>query len=398
MTEYVLTDFRTGRRLQRVPVKRGPWDDRLGAAENISVTLNLRDRALQKLDPAALTTPGKTCIAVLEGDAVMAHGPIWSRRYDRDNGTLELGAAGMLSYWDHRLVLPVVAKTLGLDQWIIPDPTDPTKTIPNPALASSYTGLWLGTIVKRVIQQAQLYVGGDLPLVFQDDETDGNADHDRTIDGTDFRLVGDFIRDTSKVDGGPEFNFQGRLTADRMGIETLFQAGTVANPLITSPSLLRWSITAPNTPVSNFQAVESAESMASLSWQSGGRQANTVMVARAYDQTLIDAGYPLFEVLDSSHNDVSIQSTLDSYAAAKVSNKPMETWSFDVDMNKPPLPSAYNVGDFAKLKIDKYDRNKRIGDPFYREGGEFTRRIIGRSGDEKGQNMHLDFAPAEATR
>lgn len=394
MTEYALTDFRTGKRLTRVKVTRGPWDDRLGAAENISVTLNLRDPSLQRLDPYALTTPGKTCIAVLEGDSVMAHGPIWARRYDRDKGTLELGASGMLSYWDHRLILPAVAKTYGLDQWIIPDPADPTKTIPNPALASTYTGIWLGTIVKRVIQQAQAYVGGNVPLVFQDDEVDGNPDHNRTIEGTEFRLIGDFIRDTSKANGGPEFNFQGKLTADRMGIETLFQAGTVANPLITSPSLLRWSITAPNTPVSNFQATETAEGMTSLSWQTGGRKENTVMVGRAYDQTLIDAGFPLFETLDSSHTDESDQAKLDGFAAAEVANRPIETWSFDVDMRKPPLPSAYNVGDFANLKIDRYDPKKRVGDPFYRDGGTFTRRIVGRSGDEKGQKMHLDFAPA----
>lgn len=394
MTRVVIADLRTGDKLVDMPVKSGDWEDRLNTAESINATISVRNPAVQRLSPRSATTPAKTILAIMEGDLVMAGGPIWARRYDRDRGTVQLGAAGMQSIWDHRLILPVLARTYGLNQWIIPDPTDATKTIPNPALASSYTGLWLGTILKRVVQQAMAWAGGDLPIVFQPDEVSTNTDHDRTIQGTDFRTVGDFIRDTSQVIGGPEVNFQGRLRADRKGLEFLFQTGTGAQPLITSTSDVTWDLTAPESPISNFQVDEDATKLASLAWQVGGRSTDTVMVARAADSTLTDAGYPLLESFDSSHTDVSKQATLDGWAAADIQNAPLETWSFNALVNGRPSIAEYSVGDFHTVKIAKYQRKLRIGDPWYPDGGTFRRRLVGRSGDHRGRIVKLEFAPA----
>lgn len=393
-TRIVVADLRTGDRLVDLPVRSADWEDRLNTAETINATISVRNPAVQALSPRSATTPGKTILAVMEGDLVMAGGPIWARRYDRDRGTVQLGAAGVQSIFDYRLILPVIAQTYGLTQWIIPDPTDPTKTIPNPALASTYTGLWLGTILKRVIQQAIAWTGGDLPIIFQPDETSTNTNHNRTIQGTEFRTVGDFIRDTSRVIGGPEVNFQGRLRADRKGLEFLFQTGTGAQPFITSLSDVTWDLTAEKSPISNFQVDEDATGLASLAWQVGGRSTDTVKVARAYDPTLIDAGYPLMESFDSSHTDVSEQPYLDSLAAADVQNAPLETWSFDALVNGRPSIAEYAVGDFHTVKIAKYNRKLRIGDPWYPDGGQFRRRLVGRSGDHKGRTVKLQFAPA----
>lgn len=394
MAEFFLADLRTGDKLVTLPVKKGDWEDRLNAAETINATLSLRDPAVQDLHPRSATTTAKTILGVLEGDKVMAAGPIWARRYDRDRGTVELGAAGMQSVFDRRLILPVIARTYGLTQWIIPDPTDPTKTIPNPALASTWQGLWLGTILKKAIQQAMLWEGGDLPIIFQPDEVSTNTDHNRTIQGTDFRKLGDFIRDTTQVIGGPEVNFQGELRADRKGIDFLFQTGTGAQPLITSQSDVIWDLTAPESPISGFQVSEDAGGIASLAWQIGGRSTDTVKVARAYDPALIDAGYPLLESFDSSHTDVSEQPTLDGWAAADLQGSPLETWSFNTLVNGQPSIAEYAVGDFHTIKIAKYNRKLRVGDPWYEEGGKFRRRLVGRSGDHKGRIVKLQFAPA----
>ncbi|MEN0083992.1 MAG: hypothetical protein AAGC66_04410 [Leifsonia sp.] len=393
-TRWVVADLRTGDRLMDIPVVSGDWDDPLNTAESLSATISVRDPQVQKLAPRSATTPAKTILAALDGDTFLAGGPIWARRYDRDKGTVTLGAAGMQSIWDHRLILTVIAQTLGVNQFIIPDPTDPKKTIPNPQLQTAYTGLWLGTILKRVLQQAMAWTGGALPIIFQPDETSTNTDHDRTIEGTEFRKIGDFIRDTTRVIGGPEVNFQGRLRADRKGIEFLFQTGTGAQPLITSTSDVVWNLTAPKSPISNFQVDEDATGLASVAWQVGGRSTDTVLTSRQTDSFLTDAGFPLLESFDSSHTDVSKQATLDGWAAADLQRRPLETWSFDAQMHGKPSIAEYAVGDFHTIRIAKYNRKARIGDPWFPQGGDFRRRLVGRSGTHKGDVVKLQFAPA----
>lgn len=411
MTRYLIGDLRTGRRILNLPVMTGSWDDRLDTAETITVKADLQDPDVRNLGLRNAATPAKSFLAVVEGDVIVAAGPIWTVNYDRDAATLELGASGLASYYDHRLILPLLAATIGVDQWTIPDPSDSTKTIPNPALSTTYTGIWLGTIAKRLVQQAHTWTGGSLPVIFQDDETDGDADHDRTYLGADFKPVGEAIADLSNVEGGPETNFQGRFTADKLGVEWVMQVGTVAQPLLFSPQHVQWNLTVPDSPVSGLTISGDASKMGSWSWLTGGRQSDDVLVARAYDSTLVDAGFPVMDVLDTSHTSVSVQSTLDGYAAAGalLGKKVTETWEFTVEAyptdeeGNPAGPqlTGWNVGDFCDLTVAAYvpptDDAPAIGDPFLIEGGKFPLRIVGRSGDEQGRTVKVQCAPVLAS-
>ena len=394
MTEYLLCNLRTGRRILNVPVMQGPWDDRLGAAETVSVTVDMNDPDVQALDLRNSGTPAMSALHVVEDGVIMAGGPVWVRSYDRDKATFTLGAAGWASLFDHRLILPLLAATIGDDRWIVPDPDDPTKTIANPLLATTISGVSLGTIAKRLVQQALTWTGGDLPIVFQGDEL---ADHTRTYDGVDFKRVREALDQLSKVENSPEINFQPRFTADRLGVEVLFQTGTVAQPLITSTAVLSWNVTAPESPISNLKIDEDASGMGSLAWQTGGRKADTVLVARSYDSTLVDSGFPLLELTDTSHSSVEIQSTLDTYAKADTASgkRSTEVWSFTAkarpvdQFGKPagPFVGQYQVGDFVDLIFDAG------GDPYLPEGGQFRQRIVGLSGNEKGVDINVQCAP-----
>lgn len=403
MTRYIIGDLRTGRQIEKLPVMTGPWDDRLDTAETITVKVDLQDPDVRNLGLRNASTLAKSYLGVVEGDVIVACGPIWTFTYDRDAATIDLGAAGLGSYYDHRLILPLLAASIGVDQWTIPDPSDSTRTIPNPALTSSYTGLWLGTIAKRLVQQAHTWTGGNLPVVFQADEADGDADHERNYLGADFKPVGEAIQDLSNVEDGPETNFQPRFTTDRLGVEWVMQVGTVAQPLLFSPQRPQWNLTVPQSPVSKFTIDGDASKMGSWSWQTGGRQSDDVLVARAYDPALVDAGFPLMDVLDTSHTSVSKQSTLDGYAkaGALLGKQLTETWSFTVEAfptdeeGNPAGPqlTAWNVGDFCDLTVAKYDEETGAGDPYLTEGGKFPLRIIGRSGDEKGTTVKVQCAP-----
>ncbi|WP_354567634.1 hypothetical protein [Glaciihabitans sp. UYNi722] len=377
----------------------GPWSDRIHVAETITVSLDLNDPDVQALDLRNSATPGQAFLAVEENGTMVAAGPIWTRKYNRGNRTLELGAAGAGSYFDHRLILPLLALTIGTDQWTVPDPTDPTKTMPNPLLSTTISGVSLGTIVKRALQQASLFPGGTVPLVFQDDEI---SDSTRTYLGADFKPVWEAINDIMNVQNGPEVKFQPRRTADGRGVEWLVRTGTVAQPLITSPSVIAWDVTVPESPVLDLDISEDASKLGSLAWQVGGRQADDVLVSRAYDPTLVTANFPLLELVDSSHSTVSVQSTLDSYALADVlaGRTTSEIWSFSVKAyptDSEGNPSglqfgSYAVGDFCDLVVATWNPDTGFGDP-YITGGTYRMRIIGLSGDEHGVDVKIDCAP-----
>jgi hypothetical protein len=277
MTRYILGDLRTGRRILDLPVISGPWDDRIHVAESVKVTVDLNDEDVQSLVLRNSAQPAQAYLGVVEGDTIMACGPIWTRAYNRSARTLDLGGKGAASYFDHRLILPLLAASIGVDQWTVPDPLDATKTIPNPLLSTVFNGISLGTMAKRLVQQARSFTGGNLPIVFQADEA---ADATKTYLGADFKPVWEAINDLMNLVDGPEVNFQPRFTSDGLGVEWLMQTGTVAQPLITSPSVVKWDVTVDQSPVSNFTTKEDASKVGSRAWQLGGRQADDVLVAR----------------------------------------------------------------------------------------------------------------------
>lgn len=398
MTDYFIGNFATGRELVSLPVLKGPWTDRLHVAETVSVTVDLNDPDIQALGLGSAATPAQAYLCV-EENGVLRGGPIWTRNYSRTSRQLTLGAAGAASYFDHRLIMPLLAATIGVDQWTVPDPDDDTKTIPNPLLSTVVTNLSLATRAKRLIQQARLWTGGNVPIVFQDDEID---DNDHTYLGTDFKPVWEAISDIMNLEGGPEIALNPRRTSDGGGVEWLLRTGTIDEPLITSSSVLSWNVTVPESPVSNLTTTEDATAQGSLAWLTGGEQTDDVLVSRAYDDTLLEQNFALLELLDTTHPDVSLQTTLDGYSRAAVlaGKSPSEVWSFtvkayavDQDNNKSaPWIGDYSLGDFFDLEFDDWDPDTGIGDP-YLPGGTYRMRVIGISGDELAVDIKIDCAP-----
>ena len=422
MPRYFLADLKTGRQILDLPVLSGPWSDQLNGTESIDVTLDMQDPDVIALGLRNTASPGKTILAVAEGDFILAAGPIWVRIYDRDSKTVKLSAKGMWSYFDHRLIIPLAALTTGVTQFIVPDPADPTKTIPNPALNTEHTMQSYGTIAKRWVQQAQAWTGGNVPVVFQADEA---GTFERNTIGAEFKNLGDALSQLTQLEKGPDIKFQPRFTADKLGIEWLLRTGTTAQPQLASTTIHRWDVTVPESSVSNLTINEDSSAMASLAWLNGGRSGDTVLVARSYDKTLVDFGYPLFETVDSSHSTVELQSTLDDYAAENTTagRGPYEVWSFDAEANQQPYLGSYGVGDYCDLHFapyipetgasetlypsadlypseSLYPTGKPVwdspGDPYLIEGGEYRQRIIGISGDEKSETVRINCAPSRA--
>lgn len=396
-TKYFIGDLRTGKITAYFDVLTGGWSDRLNTSETIDVAIDLQDKDLQNLDFLNLATPCKAFLGVAEGQKILAAGPIWRASYSRDQRTLDLSAKGMHSYFDHRHILPLLALTTPVTSFTI---TSGSKTIPNPTLASTYSGLSLGTIAKRYVQQARLWTGGNVPIVFQADES---GIHTRTHNGLDFKNVGETLSQISQVENGPDINFQPRYTSDNLSVEWLFETGTNAQPLITSQSNHTWNITVPKSPVSGLTIERDGSRIGSLAWVTGGRSGDQVLIARSYSSTLVDAGFPLYELLDTSHSTVDLQSTLNGHAQELIGigKTPIETWSFSVEARPVdesgnpagPQIDQISVGDFCNLIVAPFDPETQTGDPFVL-GGTYRHRIIGLSGDRQGTPIGVQCAPA----
>jgi hypothetical protein len=390
-----------------LPVVGGRYERFLNAPERLSCTVTLRDPAVVALRLRYTSVPARTLLCVAYGDVILAAGIVWRKEWASNNRLLQMVAVGIWSYYDHRHILPVFAQNVSVTDFTIQNPDEPSKTIPNPALTTYISGVDLGTHVKKLVQQAHTWTGGALPVVFQPDRA---GTHERVYYGPEFKNVGTVIEQITEVENGPDVAFRPGSTEDRLGVQFHLLTGTEADPLLHSERPHKWAMGVPESPVSNLQIVEDASERAGLVWATGGRLNDEVLVARAQDNRLVDEGFPLLELLDSSHSSVEKQSTLDGYAAEGVEfgYGAIDEWSFDVRANTQPPLGTYWEGDFCELDIPPYlaeanahtydDANQPKveelnGDPYLYEGGTFRRRIVGMSGDDRGDTVKITTAP-----
>jgi hypothetical protein len=416
MTRTVLVgEVRTGRRIATIPVSNAAWNVAHRGTGSIDVDIPLNAAEFRRLErvvsgqypseslfpgpttfpttetavwrtgqgmrPEFLTAiePARTFMAVLEGDNVLAAGPIWAHDYDDTTGSLKVKAASSIaSIFDHRIVMDVITGTA----WA--------------AWAVTYTGLSLGTIAKRLVQLLMSHTGGNLPIVLPDDETAAtDADHTRTYKGFELATVTARINELMGVINGPDVRFDPRLTADRMGIESVMMVGTEAQPLLFQAGDDHvWDFRVPRGGVSGLSVHRDAGGLASRSWVTGSGMDTALLMSRADDTTLTDGGFPLLEITES-RSTVDVQSTLDNWASGNLANAgaPWMTWSATVRGDKSPLLGSYRTGDFAKVWVPASHPYLSLLLP----AGYHRARIVNIAGD-MGPNVNLTFAPVLESR
>jgi hypothetical protein len=363
MTSYYVFETLTGKILTEFEPEQASWSMRANEAETVSVTLDLSDPANRALDWRNLATPWKHCIAIEEHGRFLG-GPILPHDWDEDDHRLKLSVRGIRVLLGRRTVLPARALTASL---VTP------AGIPDTSLDTTISGVDLGTVGKRLIQQAMSWPGFELPIVFHEDRPGSIT---RSYAAVDLSKVDAALADLSDEENGPDIRLQLRR-GDKRDLEWVYESGTAAEPRLQSPSVHTWELQADEAAGSGVSVTTDPTEMASISWATAGRSSDRVLVSRYFDRRLVDAGFPLMEAVDSSNSSVSEQTVLDGLAAerARTSLKPSEFWSFRVRLDASPFLIEYNVGDLVRVVVRNSD---------YVPVGEFTRRIAGLSGDEQG--------------
>lgn len=364
-----------GKISHEIPVSTASWQSVMDDAGTFTITTALSDPQVSGLNLRTSAEPARCFLvcAYIDGDGnetMIDGGPIWSHSYDAASKVLTIRAAGLWSLWDHRVVLQVLAAGV-----------DPAT------VSSTYSSLSLGTIAQRLIQLAQTHTGGNLPVVFAGDETGTNT---RTYYGYDMTMVGDALRNLTAVQGGPEVQFlPQRNPADLTSIQWLMRTGTTEQPMLTQMgSDWIWDLSAVQSSASGLTVDRDGSAMADRAWVQGAGTDVSTLYGRADDTDSITAGFPLLEMVDTSHsgeNGATVQATIDGYAAEDITlwNRPHETWTFTVQRDDTPPVGSYRVGDWVQLVI--------TGDP-YLPDGTYRSRITNLAGDTTNQ-VGVTLAP-----
>lgn len=365
----IMGDLLTGRRILDVPFTKADWAVELNAAGTVRCTVDLRDADVEALDMRNAATLGKTFLGAVEDGVLVEAGPLWSREYDQADGTLTLVAKGLWSYFDRRTLLPDIG-----DLPVIDPATGESAAYAD----SSWSGLHLGTIGKRIVQQSMTWPGADLPIVFEADKV---GDHERNYAGADLSIIGDMLTNLSNVQGGPDIQFLPQWSSDRLGVQWLYRSG---DPRIYSMTDHIIDASVPGSPVKKLDVEESGDALAALGWCSGGRSGDASLIDRAWNQTLPSAGFPLMEAVDSSRSSVKEPATITAYAVelARVSARPVAQWGLTVHTGGEGEPSVteYAVGDYLRIKVG--------GDLFIPDG-TYRRRIVNLSRTEGDQHLKI---------
>ncbi|TCJ28768.1 hypothetical protein E0W80_04515 [Microbacterium sp. PI-1] len=350
----------SGNLLQEVEPSDLQWSENANQAETVDGAFDLNSTSEGSRDWRNLGTPWKHSIAV-DANGRLLGGPIMPHDFSDAGGSLKLTARGGRIVFSRRSVLPPAALTQSL---VLPNGE------PDTSLDSTWAGFDLGTIAKKIGQQACAWPGSNMPIVWPEDRS---GIRERTYAAIDRKNVDDAWSDLSKVENGPDIRM--RLEWDGPDrFRWVFETGTEEQPRLQGPDAFDWEV----GQGSGLSVQTNPSRMGSLSWSQGGRADDTTLVRSLYDPTLIDRGFPLLELESDASSNTVLPETLDSWnvETLRTAKKPWEFWSFNVRADESPYPFEYGPGSLINVTVTE-DAPVAGG---YVPPGTYTRRIAGLSG------------------
>lgn len=314
-TTLYFGDLRTGRVTDTLLATGASWQQQLNAAGQVdSVTVAAAEVRAKQLRSSCRAARS---FIVADVDGVLQEGgPVWSRTWDAERRQLTLGAAGLWSLFDHRMVVPVLAAGQRVQDVSF-----------SPTLSD------LGGIARQLVNLATSHVGGSLPLVHSAAVPAG--DRTETFNGWELANLGEELRQiTRRQVAAPDVRFRPRWRPGTpLSVEWVMEVGTEARPQLSQDGD-DWFLDASvaRSPVLRLNTDEDGTVMGWRGWVTGNGMEANILIGRN-DQAAAYAalGYPLLEV-EESRSTVTEQATLDGYAEALVdrSARPVETWTAEV--------------------------------------------------------------------
>jgi len=360
---YEVGDLRTGVVLGDLPLTGVKYTKRLNDSGTLTGSFQIESRNAgrrQVEDAYDWTTPARRTITAYRDDQPMWGGIIWTSSYDSSNGAVSIGCGDYWSYFDHRMVLPVLALVAGSGSNLVA----PSSTyVAN--LTTVYTGVDQSDIARALVTQAQAHTGGNLGILM--DTTDSGTLRDRTYEGHQLDTVGDVLRQLAGVIGGPDVMF------DVVGLDA--QSRPVRRMLLGHPTLGAVASTHVFEYEANlvsYQWPRDGTGMVTRQFATGDGTALDMPIAVSEDTTAYTAeggGWPLLET-EQQHSGVTTITTLQEHADGEqdVRRRPVALPKLTVRGDMSPRVGEWAVGDDAIVVIT---------DDWFRIGVEAPVRIVG---------------------
>jgi hypothetical protein len=368
---YLIADLRSGAVLDELPLHGVSFSTVLNDAGEFRGQLAMGDPRIAIRDPRGLTAPGRTALYVERDGVLVWGGVIWTSKYSSGDRVLEIGAAGFLSYFDHRRVLPA-----GFDP----------ATGDVAAAATVYSEVGQNDIARALIRTAQSHPGGDIHVGIGD----GVPGEPRTLSyqGYELKSVGEALRELAALDAGPDFLFDvgtgpggEPVRRLRLGDPELGQSG--------SPHV--WEFGAN---LVEYAWPQDGSAMASRVYALGAGSETGQLIAVAEDRDRQNAGWPLLET-EVAQIHVTDLAVLRSHATAElgVVSRPVVLPELVVRADLDPVLGSYQAGDYGRVHIK---------DSFFPSGTAFDVRILALEvtpGDDAGEELvKLTVSPIQGVQ
>lgn len=337
MWRLFLVHFVTGIIGQQVDFKEGSlrWSISLNNAETLSVSL--KKASLPTQDRKHWLSPYWGGLLLLWNEVPVFVGPILNRPSETFD-EIQIDCGSVRNILADRLALRE------LSDW---------SKIASSTL--SYSGLSLGTIAKRLVQDCQNKPGGALPISYPiPDQVGPNDDtHTRNYEGYHLTNIGvdKLLQDLSNVHLGPDIMFRPRLLdASRFTLD--MYTGTEGQPRLpqTNGMIKEWDTTAVNSDVVDLSIVSTGSYMTNRVYYAGSGTDAGTKITMVQDLTTVYDGYPLLETAysDGSSDNTTVLGDL-ANSKLKMNKGLLREISFKVRADGFNRLGTYWPGDLVRM-------------------------------------------------
>ncbi|WP_410644488.1 hypothetical protein [Amycolatopsis sp. lyj-346] len=361
----------TGRVLFEVDLAAEPeWSSRINDVGGWKITVPLHGQA-RAAKVREWCVPWRFSIAIVRGqgvasDTVCQAGPIVPYAPDDDSPVHTVSGKGFWEILNRRV--------LHHRNW------NPATARITDASADLTINDSLPNIARNIVDHATTMTyraGSALPVDLPTPTETGTST--RAYPGYDMAMAGQRLQELTQVSEGPDVLFQPYLTVIG-GLRYIRHRMLVGNPYLVQPgvpllfdyrsNLVKLTIAGDGSDQANTAFVKGT-----------GNEAGQ-LYGYATDPSLVTAGWPLLDMVDSGHTSASEQPTLDGWAAADValySSQP-EQWQATVLADAEPRLGSYLPGHFADYSVKNHH---------WLKNGKYSYRILGVSnGPERDKVLH----------
>lgn len=326
----------TGEPLKRIPFLSCDWSQSINEAGSMKCTIS------NKYDVETLCAPYRTILALCSGQRIYHAGYVTHINESRSSGEWNVDCGGGLSILKKRLVINYTLAATWADGSVVVDEENPSGYW-QLSLRGSYSD-----IVRGLILESMKF--GTLPIQTKPYEGGG---HERNYNSYDLATTYDRIHDITQLEDGIEVRFDPIITGD--GNLSFRQRSDVE----IIDSHWKWNTTLPGSLVTEQDIDIDSEDLCTESYGTGGKDNDSLLVARSRSQTLIDKGYPVLQIANTEHSSVSELPTLQSYVASDVRWGSVEPKSQSFHVNR-----SLNVqcGDWADIRTSQGVKRMKITD------------------------------------